>query len=306
MIIFILGAVSLGFVYVHQCFATEVYVVGIYAPGNKDLRSIPSGWVDMDWPLFCATLSDEGKKKTPSPANRLWGFLDPDVQKIVADRDMIGRMGVNNGIGFRNGKPDDEAISAWLKIRSGIEKALNREDFYEEKTFATLSLDAQTHDLISRIGHLSPVELRLLNRRLLDAAFPNAIKPSFLTLKDITVRVHVRPTKEAIVLVLSSYESVRWKIEADENAKIEKVIVGGYYIQDVVGTNVPVSYHVWESPPDPKTGRKNYFYAYQQSGDDYARLLKTVQELTSRDQEITSFQGSNSYQGGPPFVVGGD
>lgn len=110
------------------------------------------------------------------------------------------------------------------------------------------------------------------------------------------VTVNVAKRSKPIILVVTSYEPVIWKIEAPKDA-IAKVIASGYHAQIVEGVeDVPVTLISWDD------GDERFFYAYRQVGEptenDYERaqikqrydqLVERVKELTK--QEIKSFQG---------------
>lgn len=147
------------------------------------------------------------------------------------------------------------------------------------------------------------MEVWVLNRRIFEASFPDAIRKSEFDLEKASVPVRVLPTKNPITLVLCSYESVRWVIQADKEAKIEKIVVGGYHIQDVVGTTAPVAFHDLERPRAEKV-QVAFFYAYHSDDENYSKLVQTLRKLT--DKEVSTFQGRYSYDKGPRFVVGGN
>ncbi len=182
-----------------------------------------------------------------------------------------------------------------------MEDVLRKADLYEEKSFAGVAVDDETKQLIKNRQKLLPLETCVLNRRLLEASFPNAIKKSTFSLAKATVPVRVIATKEPIVLVLCSYESVRWDIQAEKGANIKMVIVGGYHMQAVVGTNAPVAYRVYE---DHEKGQATprYFFAYKKDDERYANLVQAVRHETGAD--VTTFQGRYSYERGTPIVVG--
>lgn len=114
-----------------------------------------------------------------------------------------------------------------------------------------------------------------------------------------TVTLKVGPVKKPVVLVLTAYEPVVWKIDAAKGAVV-KVITSGYHRQTVegVGQQVPVTRLAF------KDGDKDYFFAYRKGGEgpnardqaeaerSYDRLVRRVKELTG--QEVKGFQGAYS------------
>lgn len=102
-----------------------------------------------------------------------------------------------------------------------------------------------------------------------------------------TVEVRIRRTPQPLVLVLSSYEPVKWVLTQESGAVLAAVIVSGYYPSQVIGAgNVPVIVN----------GRA---HAYERGGQGYYELNKSVATMVGK--EIGLFQGS--YQGAN-FVVG--
>jgi hypothetical protein len=111
------------------------------------------------------------------------------------------------------------------------------------------------------------------------------------------VTVKVKEVKKPVILVLTSYEPVVWRVEAPKGA-IARVIASGYYKQAVEGLDekVPVTLISHEASD------KDYFYAYRREAEPnasdyeraetkrkYQRLIQQVKELTK--QEIKGFQG---------------
>ena len=113
----------------------------------------------------------------------------------------------------------------------------------------------------------------------------------------VTVKVN-RPATRPVVLVLTSYEPVQWKIDAPKGAVL-RVITSGYHKQQVSGLDkdVPVASSSYDD------GDNDYFYAYAQAAppvarpeeqqeikEKYERLQKIVKDRTKC--EIKSFQGT--------------
>ena len=109
--------------------------------------------------------------------------------------------------------------------------------------------------------------------------------------------VDVRATGRPIVLVLCAYEPVKWDVRVATGARLEKVILGGYYDQQVPGVpdGVPVQKNVFMQ------GAARYFFAYDSDHEEYASMARALRKLTGLG--VTTFQGQFAY-GGQPFVVG--
>lgn len=103
-----------------------------------------------------------------------------------------------------------------------------------------------------------------------------------------SVDVHIRSSTKPIVLVLSSYEPVNWRLTSAPGAKLAAVLVSGYYTSNVVGAGAARVIVVGSA------------FSYKQVGSDYNRLNSEVVQYTGKGMDI--FQGQ--YEGGK-FSVGG-
>jgi hypothetical protein len=112
-----------------------------------------------------------------------------------------------------------------------------------------------------------------------------------------TAAVEVRATGRPVVLVLCAYEPVKWDVRVAPGARLEKVLLGGYYDQEAVGVpaGVPVEEHAHAA------GTPDYFFAYTRDGDAYPRMARTVRKLTGLP--VTTFQGRYAFAG-KTIVVG--
>lgn len=101
------------------------------------------------------------------------------------------------------------------------------------------------------------------------------------------VRVNLQPASTPVVLVLSSYEPVRWVIQ-NSGRKISAVLLSGYSESEALGAgNVPVL----------KIGST---HAYKMESSEYERLKRDVRRYVSNP--VRSFQGSYT---GQEFSVAG-
>lgn len=94
------------------------------------------------------------------------------------------------------------------------------------------------------------------------------------------IDVTVMRTSYPVVLVLTSYEPVNWRIQLAPGARLGAVLLFGYYESSVVGHG------------DAKVHRGGRFYAYQRPSGEFDRLNREVISLTG--QEINGFQGAYS------------
>jgi beta-lactamase regulating signal transducer with metallopeptidase domain/predicted esterase len=128
--------------------------------------------------------------------------------------------------------------------------------------------------------------------------------PSFDRMR---VEVTVCATEKPIVLALTAYHSVIWSIKLAEAAKVEAVVVAGYFEQRVEGLpdSLPVVWRTYfpidrESPRGKGAGVNKYFWAYEQKSREYANAMFELHEMTGLRPR--SFQGEYM---GRLFVVDG-
>jgi len=102
------------------------------------------------------------------------------------------------------------------------------------------------------------------------------------------VDVRVRQSARPLVLVLSSYEPVRWNLISEGGARIAAILVASYYPSTVVGAG------------NARLIQLGQLYAYERSSPAFMRLEQEVARQTG--QRIGVFQGR--YEG-LSFAVGG-
>ncbi|MBA1275740.1 outer membrane protein assembly factor BamB family protein [Stutzerimonas azotifigens] len=102
-----------------------------------------------------------------------------------------------------------------------------------------------------------------------------------------SVSLAIRPTAKPLILVLSSYESVTWRITQGQH-NIKLILLSSYYPSSVEGAGTV------------RTVVINGGSAYSRESDNYARLRRAVMGQIGKDIQI--FQGS--YQGSS-FSIGG-
>lgn len=107
------------------------------------------------------------------------------------------------------------------------------------------------------------------------------------------VEVNIGGAGIPIVLVVSAYEPVRWKITNTGSAKLVKVLIGGYHTQDIQGVpgGIPVEAFTHETPLcSTCTRNSGYFYAYSRNTPEFEKAAKIVRENTGL--QAISFQGA--------------
>lgn len=116
-----------------------------------------------------------------------------------------------------------------------------------------------------------------------------------------TVDVMVRPTSKPVVLVLTSYYSVDWRVKLAEGTQIKKIIVSGYNPQEIKGlpADVPVANRSY-FPEDGSRRKEGWFYAYQWNTPQWREMVRRLNKETSLP--LASFQGQYL---GDSFIVDG-
>lgn len=103
-----------------------------------------------------------------------------------------------------------------------------------------------------------------------------------------SVDLAIRRTAKPQILVLSSYESVTWRLHPQNQSNIKLILLSSYYPSSVEGAG------------DTRIIVINGGYAYSRESEDYSQLRRAVMGQTGRDIQI--FQGSYK---GSHFSVGG-
>jgi hypothetical protein len=109
-------------------------------------------------------------------------------------------------------------------------------------------------------------------------------RPNAQAVVDVTV--HERP--KPIVLALNSYEGMLWRITLDPGARLSRVILQGYYPQEVDG--VPAGVPVIVRPPEEACGiAYGWEVAQNSGGGGYGPMMASLRRFTGLVE--TSFQG---------------
>lgn len=109
--------------------------------------------------------------------------------------------------------------------------------------------------------------------------------------------VDIQYTSAPIILVLCAYEPVKWTVKSGKDVKFKRVILGGYYKQEITG--LPDNVEIVQNQRDESSD--GIYFAYRQDEEHYLKLAKQLRKATG--QEVTTFQGAYRYAGSP-FVIG--
>jgi len=166
---------------------------------------------------------------------------------------------------YQQGAPMAPSVSAYGASRAGWETAGSR----IPAQFADLAKDAQIESIGVYQGPRS------------SARSGNASEAG-------QVEVKVRKAPKPILLVLSSYEAVRWNLSVEPGARLAGVLVSGYKSSQVTGNGAARVMMIGSN------------HAYKLDSNEYNALNTHVQRLTGK--QIYYFQGR--YEG-TSFSVGG-
>lgn len=114
-----------------------------------------------------------------------------------------------------------------------------------------------------------------------EGGYPSGDKHSFSYHPDGHVEVDIHDTDQPLVIVLSSYEPVVWKLAPDLGVEIKEIIVSSYHPSKVVGLKYSI-----------KVSRQPFGYSYKSISSNSKFAVK-VFEYTGIN-EFKSYQGSYS------------
>jgi hypothetical protein len=91
------------------------------------------------------------------------------------------------------------------------------------------------------------------------------------------IEVRIRRSAKPIVLVLSSYEPVRWQLTREPGANLVVVLVSGYYQSEVVGAGAA------------RVVMNGSSFSYKPGSQEYSALNRDVMRLTGK-KGLTCFK----------------
>src|SRR4051812_2566157 len=126
-------------------------------------------WTDIvDPPRLARRLKEDGDKEKPSVGKRIWSLLDADAAKKIDAFIAVSAEGKRRE---GDGRTMMEGTRA---LRAGINKVIERPDFYQPELWNDVSLTKEAKELLNQgVDKLSKMEVARLNRLLIEAAFPN-------------------------------------------------------------------------------------------------------------------------------------
>lgn len=100
----------------------------------------------------------------------------------------------------------------------------------------------------------------------------------------------------SIILVLTAYDPVHWRVHATGGARIEQVLLFGHETQTIEGQTADTQVYTSPQGSQGETG-----HTYRRNDPSFNALARTVRELTGK--EISTFQGQ--YESGSFHVAVG-
>jgi hypothetical protein len=220
---------------------------------------------------------EQGPRDAPSPARRIHDLLSPRWREVLREEAFLKRL----QSGAEPPTPTD--LARLKELAAALNRILEHRDFYQEGDFAKTELADEVKATLKQRRDLEDAEMHRLNGRLLSAAFPRAIASSPFPTR--TVHVHVTQTEKPVILALTAYSAVRWHVAAAKGVKVTQIICGGYHRQEVVGLDVPVSYHVYEGRKPGDAGR-GYFFAYKKDDRYYGETAVAARADGAGDHHV--------------------
>ena len=110
-----------------------------------------------------------------------------------------------------------------------------------------------------------------------EGSYPPGVSHSFGNHPDGNIDIHVKSSRDPIVLGLASYEPVIWHIHSSERMNFQEIILSGHHPSKVAGV-----------PESVKITRQAFGFSYEANAmnSPYAIKLKDYTGL-----EVRSFQG---------------
>lgn len=154
------------------CGATPDFPGGVYLLANAadqhlDLSTAPDPALlaagDIPNPhALAARLVRQGKASRPTPGSRVWHLLAPEGRALVAQA---------------AAGPSVAPSLARAIVQAINDQVLTRGELYSEAHFRAVALPSRARELLAaRANGLSPHQAILLNRLLLEAAFPDVVR----------------------------------------------------------------------------------------------------------------------------------
>jgi hypothetical protein len=103
-----------------------------------------------------------------------------------------------------------------------------------------------------------------------------------------SVNVRIKPSRKPMVVALTAYDTIHWKVALEPDANVAAVLLSGYHSHSIEGVRADIPL-IKMSYDD---GSSNYFYGYDKQDRDFREMLDRARRVTGL--EVLTFQGSYS------------
>lgn len=239
---------------------------------------------------FCGLLLAEAAADQPSPGKRIVSLLSPDVRDQIANKELLIQIGQSLDPKKPFSVDMRPARKIWKSIRLEMESVVARRDLFNADYFRDALHDDAMRDMARRHKELSPVEIQIFNRRLLELSYPKFLRQNNRTLRDVTIDVYLKDTDKSTNLVLCSIRSTRWVLHGENGVQPKNVIVCGEERSEVVGTKSPVSHYCKAHKEGCVPWMTDHFSSFQvDDSQSYSHLVACLRKITG--MEVTRFSG---------------
>ncbi|TAG95433.1 MAG: hypothetical protein EAZ09_08360 [Oscillatoriales cyanobacterium] len=107
-----------------------------------------------------------------------------------------------------------------------------------------------------------------------------------------TIAVKVQRQNKPIILALSAYASINWKVTIEPGAVIEKIIISGYEKQTISGvTGIPIEEYSSYKGTGKSLSDGNFMYQWESTADssNSSSIVTKLEQISQTN--LTSFQG---------------
>lgn len=232
-----------------------------------------------DWPDFVSKLTRAKNADRPSPGKRIWALLPPSTQGILQFRVSTKFTHEILTDSLENTKYMSNIYNEYedqSNIIDGLNKILDRRDFYQEDDFSGVNFPDEVLDLLSRKREeLSKKKVQKLNRLLLATAYPYNIEKS-----NLEALFHIKAATYDL-------EENRIEIFVEDSVPRQTVQEAKIACKNII-TNLQRMFGILSHTGNPPSGRRSsvigdYFshQGFQNSGEpnDLDERLDEIDEM---------------------------
>ncbi len=157
------------------------------------------------WTAFSGGIAEDVDRGAPSPGRRVWEMVYPEVQGMLR----------------RAAQGESLTTAEKEKVLEALNRLLVREDFYDEKCFRRVRLNAEGTALLRQDRReMTSAQTARFNRLLLEASFPNALVSRSLAEDDESINAILdRPEADLFATAVRNARKSLRKILAELHLK---------------------------------------------------------------------------------------